>query len=42
MFSESAELGLFTPEEMLDAFEQAGFARDFDPVGLAGRSLWVA
>ncbi|MCA9286699.1 MAG: class I SAM-dependent methyltransferase [Phycisphaerales bacterium] len=36
------ELGLFTREEMLEAFRQAGLAAQHDPEGLIGRGLYVA
>ena len=40
---ESHELALFTKDEMLSAFEQAGFADvDYEPEGLTGRGLYVA
>lgn len=40
--SEVHELGLFRPEEMGEAFAQAGLGAEFDPVGLSGRGLWTA
>lgn len=40
--SETHELGLFRPEEMLQAFVDASLDADFDPVGLTGRGLYVA
>ncbi len=40
--SEIHELGLFTADEMRAAFEAAGLAARFDPVGLTGRGLWIA
>jgi SAM-dependent methyltransferase len=40
--TEIHELGLFTPDEMLASFREAGLTADLDPVGLTGRSLWVA
>ena len=36
------ELGLFTTEEMLGAFERAGLAVEFDPKGLCDRGLYLA
>jgi SAM-dependent methyltransferase len=36
------ELGLFTPEEMLEAFRAAGLSATHDPEGLTGRGLYVA
>ncbi|MBM3493262.1 MAG: hypothetical protein FJX72_02910 [Armatimonadetes bacterium] len=35
-------LGLFTVEQTLSAFADAGFRADHDPEGLAGRGLYVA
>jgi SAM-dependent methyltransferase len=40
--SEVHELGLFTPEEMLDAFRSAGLEAEHDPLGLTDRGLFVA
>ena len=40
--SEVHELGLFTTEEMLGAFQRAGLDVDHDPVGLTDRGLFVA
>jgi SAM-dependent methyltransferase len=40
--TEVHELGLFTIEEMLGAFRQAGLSADYDPTGLTGRGLYVA
>ena len=40
---ERHELGLFTPDEMLGCFEEAGFVDvRHDPEGLIGRGLYVA
>ncbi len=39
---EMHELGLFTPEQMLEAFRAAGLLATYDPVGLNGRGLYVA
>lgn len=36
------ELGLFTPDELIDCFVRAGFAVGSDGVGLTGRGLYVA
>jgi SAM-dependent methyltransferase len=41
-FSEKHELGLFTREEMANAFESAGFRIKYDPDGISGRGLYVA
>ncbi|NIT60323.1 MAG: methyltransferase domain-containing protein [Aliifodinibius sp.] len=40
--TEHHELGLFTIEEMQDAFRQAGLSVTYDPDGLTGRGLYVA
>ncbi len=40
--SEVHELGLFTVEEMLSAFQAAGLSAQHDPSGLAGRGLYIA
>lgn len=40
--NEVHELGLFTPAELLAAFEDAGLAADYDPKGLTDRGLFVA
>jgi SAM-dependent methyltransferase len=36
------ELGLFTPEEMLSCFRDAGLSASFDAEGLTGRGLYTA
>jgi len=40
--TEHHELGLFTKDEMLGSFADAGLAAAYDPVGLTGRGLYVA
>jgi hypothetical protein len=40
-FTEHHELGLFTHQQYLDAFEGAGLAATHDPIGLMGRGLYV-
>lgn len=40
--TESHELALYTSEEMLDFFGQAGLSVQYDPEGLFGRGLYVA
>lgn len=36
------ELGLFTPEEMLACFREAGLEASFDRQGITGRGLYIA
>jgi SAM-dependent methyltransferase len=40
--TEVHELGLFTTDEQLSAFEDAGLKATHDPVGVTGRGLFVA
>lgn len=40
--SEVHELGLFTTEEMTEAFRDAGLVAEHDPEGLTGRGLFIA
>jgi SAM-dependent methyltransferase len=40
--SEVHELGLFTPAELLQTFQEAGLQADHDPKGLTDRGLYVA
>jgi len=40
---ETHELGLFTRDEILSSFAEAGFdSVDYDPEGLIGRGMYVA
>ena len=41
-FTECHELGLFSVDEMKNAFKEAGFIVKYDPEGLTGRGLYVA
>jgi len=41
-FTEDHELALYTLEEMLTFFEQAGLTVQYDPVGLFDRGLYIA
>ncbi|HEY7473851.1 MAG TPA: hypothetical protein VH679_02500, partial [Vicinamibacterales bacterium] len=40
--SEVHELGLFTTDEMMEAFRQAGLDATFDPSGFSDRGLYLA
>jgi len=40
--TEIHELGLFTTEELLESFRQAGLRAEYDPEGLTGRGLYTA
>lgn len=40
-YSEQLELGLFTKEEMMRSFEQAGMHVTYEPAGLIGRGLYI-
>lgn len=40
--TETHELGLFTPDEMLETFARSGLVARYDPHGLTGRGLYVA
>jgi SAM-dependent methyltransferase len=41
-YTEKLELGLFSEEEMMDAFESAGMQVSYEPEGLIGRGLYLA
>lgn len=40
-FTELHEIGLFTKEEYMDAFEKAGLQTTHDPQGITGRGLYI-
>jgi len=40
-FVERLEMGLFTAQEYLGAFQNAGLQTSFDSEGLAGRGLYI-
>jgi SAM-dependent methyltransferase len=40
--SEVHELGLFTKDELMEAFRSAGLRADYDPKGLTNRGLYIA
>ncbi|MEX2416538.1 MAG: class I SAM-dependent methyltransferase [Paenibacillaceae bacterium] len=41
-YKERHELGLFSNNNMLQAFQMAGFTCEYDSVGISGRGLYVA
>jgi SAM-dependent methyltransferase len=41
-YTEQLELGLFSSEEMIHAFERAGMKVAYEPEGLIGRGLYIA
>lgn len=41
-FAEQHVMGLYTPEEMAEAFQQAGLISEYDETGLTGRGLYTA
>jgi SAM-dependent methyltransferase len=41
-FTEDHELGLYTREEYLAAFRDAGLKTDYEPEGLIGRGMYIA
>jgi hypothetical protein len=41
-FTERHELGLFTVDQMMNAFSDAGLDVRYDPDGLTGRGLYIA
>ena len=40
-YQETHEMGLFTMQEMQEAFAAAGLEVDYDPIGLMGRGLYI-
>jgi SAM-dependent methyltransferase len=40
--SERHELGLYSIDEMLSAFKEAGLDMEYDPVGINGRGLYIS
>jgi SAM-dependent methyltransferase len=40
--SEKHELGLFSVQEMLSAFKEAGLDPEYDPQGISGRGLYIS
>ncbi|UQZ87532.1 dTDP-3-amino-3,6-dideoxy-alpha-D-glucopyranose N,N-dimethyltransferase [Paenibacillus konkukensis] len=40
--SEKHELGLYSVNEMLFAFKEAGFDTEYDPQGISGRGLYIS
>lgn len=41
-YKERHELGLFSNNNMIQAFEMAGFSCEYDSVGISGRGMYVA
>ncbi len=41
-YKEKHELGLFSNNNMLQAFKMSGFSAEYDPIGISGRGMYVA